>query len=210
MHPAGVGSGEATLLVTSHTAGDTSQSTLRKFPVASAVASSAFCFSRPMDPYAKRRQTHLKRAGGVPSVLSAGENLAQNHWKIASYSGTIFGCSSREGPSKELFLKRMKLKELNLGKFQSFVMWKMSFQSDALLQLKFSNIIYGVDQMKSFPPGLWTNESRLFLLGRIIRDFEVLDSKKKKSSAVEELLTANFKRRVYITERKGETGQSIP
>ena len=62
MHPAGVGSGEATLLVTSHTAGGTSQSTLRKIPVASAVASSAFCFSRPMSPYAKRRQTHLRRA----------------------------------------------------------------------------------------------------------------------------------------------------
>ena len=47
MHPIGVASGDTSLLVAAHTAGDTSQSTLRNFSVASAVSSSVLGLSPP-------------------------------------------------------------------------------------------------------------------------------------------------------------------
>ena len=54
---------------------------------------------------------------------------------------------------------------------------------------------------ESAPPRIWTNWSVLVpLLGRIIPDFEVLDS--KYASASKKLLTADFKRRVYVEEQK--------
>ena len=71
-----VGAGDAAPLIAEHTAGDTSLCTLRKFSVASAVSSSVSGLSTPMagGPYAKHNE--FRRAGEVPSVLSAGREPA--------------------------------------------------------------------------------------------------------------------------------------
>ena len=51
--------------------------------------------------------------------------------------------------NRTVFVKE-KLKELNSRKSKSFVIWKMNFKIVAWLQLKFSNIIYGLDQWSRF------------------------------------------------------------
>ena len=144
MHPTGVGSGEATQLVTLHTAGDTSQSTLRKFSVVSAVSSSTLGFflsDGRREPNAKKKEPEYRRAGEVPSVLSAGEILAQNNPNNTHAttcipatgeprSITFVGETLCANLSMELFLKRRKLKELSSGKSKSFVIWKMNFKSE--------------------------------------------------------------------------------
>ena len=70
-----LGSAETALLFSAHTAGDTSQSTLRNFSVASTFSSSVSCFSVPMagrNPVQRKEHNVIRRAGEVPSVLSAG------------------------------------------------------------------------------------------------------------------------------------------
>ena len=58
-----------------HTAGNTSRSTLQNFTVSSAVSSSAFGYSQLTaggDPCAKKARSEFRRAGEAPSLLSAG------------------------------------------------------------------------------------------------------------------------------------------
>ena len=83
MYPTGVGSGDTTLLIAAHTAGDTSQSTPRNLPVASAVSSAAsgFQLTAGGDSTQREAQSEVRRAGEVFCVLSAKErDLAQNNF----------------------------------------------------------------------------------------------------------------------------------
>ena len=64
--PKGLGSGDTTLLMVTHTAGNTSQSTPQNLTVASAVSSSAFGYSQLTDG-----GDPMQRGGEVPSVLSS-------------------------------------------------------------------------------------------------------------------------------------------
>ena len=51
-------------------------------------------------------------------------------------------------------------------------------------------------------------KSSISMLGRMVPDCEVPDS--KLTSALKKLLTADFKRRVYMEEQRGTTEQLIP
>ena len=74
--PTGVGSGDTTLLIATHTAGTTSsQSPLQNLSVESAVSSSAFFGDSQLtaggDPMQREAQREFRRAGDALSVLSA-------------------------------------------------------------------------------------------------------------------------------------------
>ena len=72
MGPTFVGSGDTTLLMATHAAGDTSQSTLQNLSVASAVSFSAFGFSHltaGRDSVQREAQSEFGGAGKLPSVL---------------------------------------------------------------------------------------------------------------------------------------------
>ena len=177
MYPTGVGSGDTTLLVAAHNAGDTSQSTLRNFSVASAVSSLALGLSLPMawrNPVQKEEQQEFRKAEEVPSVLSAGVDLVEsNHHNIyttqrlpateeqpsnATAGEDLVQCSKPNSgvPNKEA--ERIEFE--NFPKSTIFVIWKMNFNSEvcssSILQQK-----RWCGSMKSTPPRIWTNGRRV-------------------------------------------------
>ena len=82
MCPTCVGSGDATLMIAAHTAGDTSQSAPQNLSVTSTVSSSAFGSSQLTtggDTMQKEAQSEVRRAREAPLVFSAGEDPAQHN-----------------------------------------------------------------------------------------------------------------------------------
>ena len=137
MCPTGVGSGDTTLLNAAHTAGDTSQSTLRNFAVTSAVSSSASGRSPPLAGGIEK-QNEFTRAGEVPSISSAVENPVQSNQQN---SGTL---RKKEGDGSEF----EKFPNSN-----TFVIWKMNFKS-------------GVCPISSFPTETVTHSTSMPMYSR--------------------------------------------
>ena len=222
MRTTGVGSGNTTLILAAHTAGDTPQFTPRKFHssersfffIVMSFASDGW--ERPCG----KGRNEWRRARESLSVISAGKGLAQkqsqhqsDHTQITSHSRTTVGCNSWWRLCAETSEQWCPKEEAERTEFvdfsnsNSFVLWTMNFKSEGCssssLPTKATVAVNEIDSAKNMKE----LKSSGSLLGRMVQAFEVLDS--KITSALRRLLTTDFIGRVSMEEQKGTPGQSI-
>ena len=132
MYSTGVGSGDTVLIVTANTAGDTSQSLLCNFSVASEVSSSALGVSLPKIEGNPAKKTE-KQAKYPPSCQSGGPCAKQPqqhlyHSRLQQPEGTL--CKAVR---TVVSLKRRKPKEVSFYKFPTSTCSSSKFPIEAMV-----------------------------------------------------------------------------
>ena len=144
------GSGDTTLLITAHTAGLTSQCTVRHFSLTSAVASSAFvfffrwmggiqCKKKKKNTNNLEEQEKYFRSRQPEKPCAKQSQQHSHHNKITSYRRTTVGANSgartlvQRNEQRSGVPKKKEAERFEFGKFPNsvtLVMWKKNFQSE--------------------------------------------------------------------------------
>ena len=151
---------------------ETSESTLRDFSIASAVSSSAsgFFSSDGWKPLCKKKNKHnleeqekyLLPCQPEGSFHTTVPTAIHHHYKLISNRRTTVSANSgRRTLYKTVVLPKKteveSIEFVNFANSTTFVLWKMNFKSEVLLQLKFFQQKLWCGSMNTIPPGLWTN-----------------------------------------------------